>query len=288
MIFQEQMIFREQKLDHLVPSHTGEDQVKRGGHGTRRASTMAFANPLDSPQALRKPSRKSCSGIPNLERTTNGFRSLSLSDRRRGAPDTNKQTMQALQIKIHEEGESFFKCRMQGLRCMLKEADPNGTGIITWNQLRQTVPGLPEEPSIDIDPEQGVDISLLIRILYPQEVASLLLKHYSDENTYGKQFVLPEEKRQEIADLFCFMSGGIERDAMEPVTLYLGLRQVLELDTRETAIAFFHLIVQQPRLADDVGDADLHHVGPVTLQHFTKWYSDHMLTDSFKNDHLHA
>ena len=49
-----------------------------------------------------------------------------------------------------------------------------------------------------------------------REVASLLLKHYFDENTYGKQFVLPEEKKQEIADLFCLMSGGTEHDAMEP------------------------------------------------------------------------
>ena len=168
--------------------------------------------------------------------------------------------------------------QLMGVKSIFKEADLNEDGTVTWEELRAHAPGLPEDPEVmGADVEGGVSISLLIRILYP-EVPPEQARQY--EEKLNKAFVLPEDKRQEIADLFCHIGGIGKRESMEPLKLYLWFRQSLYLDHTDTAKAYWHLLVA----ADPNSPAA--NKGKVTLQQFTDWYAGNVLTEKFKYDNL--
>ena len=168
--------------------------------------------------------------------------------------------------------------QLMGVKSIFKEADLNEDGTVTWEELRAHAPGLPEDPEVmGADVEGGVSISLLIRILYP-EVPPEQARQY--EENLNKAFVLPEDKRQEIADLFCHIGGIGKRESMEPLKLYLWFRQSLYLDHTDTAKAYWHLLVA----ADPNSPSATK--GKVTLQQFTDWYAGNVLTEKFKYDNL--
>ena len=169
--------------------------------------------------------------------------------------------------------------QLMGVKSIFKEADLNEDGMVTWEELRAHAPSLPEDPEvIGADAEGGVSISLLIQILYP-EVSPEQARKY--EEKLNKKFVLPEDKRQEIADLFWHIGGIGKRESMEPLKLYLWFRQSLHLDHTDTAKAYWNLLV-----AADPNSPPAIKGKVISLKQFTDWYAGHVLTDKFKYGNL--
>ena len=179
-----------------------------------------------------------------------------------------------------------LQIKLKGVRRILKEADTNGNGVVTWEELRSKAPGLPEDPEhmgIRIDPDQGVDVPLMVNILYPADAKVLIQQHEDEKN---RIFVLPKDKKNEIVDLFRVITGGNRNSTMDSLKLYHGLREVLLFDYAEAAAAYWQLMVLHlppPTARENCGgDNDQ----TVPLERFTDWYIDNVLTDKFKNENF--
>ena len=181
-----------------------------------------------------------------------------------------------------------LRIKLKGVKRILKEADINGDGVVTWEELRSKAPGLPEDPEhmgIRIDPDQGVDLPLMVNILYPGDAKVLIQQHEEEKN---RKFVLPKDKKNEIVELYRVMTGDDDkRSSIDSLKLYLGLREVLLLDYAEAAAAYWQLMVLHlPPPSEGVtrggGDNDQN----VPLERFTDWYIDTVLTDKFKHENF--
>ena len=170
--------------------------------------------------------------------------------------------------------------QVRGLKSILKEADLNNDGVVSWEELRSKAPSLPVEPEVHgakLDPNVEVDMSLLLRILYPsisKREATAMCKAYEED--MKKKFVMPKDKQMEIEELFCFMSGASKEDKMPPVKFYEGLRKVLSYDYLQCATSYLEVVYNWNTCE----------TGGITLDQFTDWYVQEFLSEEFKRENM--
>ena len=225
-----------------------------------------------APQRLSSRRSSECGGP---RKVTINTRRLSYSSDASESPSTSPNAASGVQERPRSIAAlSVSRKEIICLRSLFQDIDVFKKGFITWTQLRSRTPTLPKEPVLGgkkLERDAELDFFTFIRIVFPEvpeEDAHVL----SLQGAKVREFVLPQEKRLELQEVFCALNGGKVRDSLKPYQLVQGLRDS-EYNMLSIAQAYTLLFVE-PR--DEVD---------ITLGQFKAWYCDEILSEKFKAFH---
>eukprot|EP00873_Tetraselmis_striata_P034897 jgi/Tetstr1/455161/TSEL_042011.t1 len=152
------------------------------------------------------------------------------------------------------------------------ELDRDSDGLVSWDCIRRKVPSLPKEPfkATGLTVESQLSMPQLLRLLHPEiteEDASIM----ASRTASTKMFVLPEEMRQLIDDLFETLDT--DHDGLLSARDVVWNAPKMGQTVAEVSKTYVKLFVDAER-------------SRVNRDEFTNWYIEEMLSTKFKEENM--
>eukprot|EP00951_Prasinocladus_malaysianus_P037712 scaffold407247_cov38-Prasinocladus_malaysianus.AAC.1 len=171
---------------------------------------------------------------------------------------------------------------IRGIQKVFRALDKDKDGLVPWMAIQKKCPSLPKEPAacgrflgMDLSFDSQFDLPMLLRVLY-QDITPADAKTLAKMGAHDKGFILPEDKKQEIEDLFKAFDTSM-RGVLGPAALVWGLMRT-GYDAEQIAGAYISLMTTAEEGSGSRKG--------ISLEQFQDWYIDDVLSDSFKNANI--
>mmetsp|Transcript_6009 Transcript_6009/g.15479 ORF Transcript_6009/g.15479 Transcript_6009/m.15479 type:complete len:358 (-) Transcript_6009:172-1245(-) len=252
------------RRDQAAKEQAAEAVAAEAAERSRReVASAARAAPARRPSAPGFLAATTASG--NKKSPLSERRQSSVRERRKSSTTLDGPRLSINGLNVKPKDVAYFQR-------VFDELDRDGDGLVSWDCIRRKVPSLPKEPfkATGLTVESQLSMPQLLRLLHPEiteEDASIM----ASRTASTKMFVLPEEMRQLIDDLFETLDT--DHDGLLSARDVVWNAPKMGQTVAEVSKTYVKLFVDAER-------------SRVNRDEFTNWYIEEMLSTKFKEENM--